>query len=233
MLGPAMRAEALPPRGRFIVFEGGEGSGKSTQAELLGEHLDALVTRQPGGTRIGAQIRSIVLEETAFAVSSNETTPAVQLSDRAEFLLMAADRAQHVDEVIEPTLSAGRHVVCDRYIGSSIAYQGYGRGLDVETIRSISGWAAGGLWPDVTILLSVEESVASQRIGGARDRIEAAGADFHQRVLEGFRAQAIDEDDWWIEVDGDGTPQEVHERVLDAIDEMLGSSLDPGSEPAL
>lgn len=198
------------------MLEGGEGSGKSTQARMLAERLGALLTHQPGGTAIGARIRSIVLAD------ADEDEP---VTDRAEALLMAADRAQHVETVLEPALRAGRHVVCDRYIGSSIAYQGYGRGLDVDVIRSISGWAAGGLWPDLTVLLEVSEGTARARIGAARDRIEAAGADFHRRVLRGFAEQAADEEDWWVTVDGEGTPEEVHELVLDAVTTMLGQDL--------
>lgn len=203
-------------RGRFIVFEGGEGSGKSTQARLLAEHLDAFLTHQPGGTPLGERIRALVLAE-------GEPSSGEILADRAEALLMAADRAQHVATVIEPLLRSGRHVVCDRYIGSSVAYQGYGRGLDVDIVRSISGWAAGGLWPDLTVLLTVSPQTAAARTGPARDRIEAAGAEFHERVLAGFAAQARDEDDCWIEVDGEGSVAEVHERVLDAVTAMLGT----------
>ena len=201
-------------RGRLIVFEGGEGSGKSTQAALLAARLDAVLTRQPGGTELGTQIRSIVL-----AGSDNG------LVDRAEALLMAADRAQHAEQLIEPTLAQGRHVVCDRYIGSTVAYQGYGRGLDVDMVRAISGWAVGGLWPDVTILLTVPDDVARARTGGARDRIEAAGADFHDRVAAGFVEQAADEPEYWIQVDGSGSPEHVEELVLDAVNEMLGWAL--------
>lgn len=213
-----MNGPPPPVRGRFIVFEGGEGCGKSTQSRLLAERLGAVLTRQPGGTSIGNQIRSIVL-------AGDDPQDGEVLTDRSEALLMAADRAQHVETVIEPALRSGRHVVCDRYIGSSIAYQGYGRGLDVDVIRSISGWAAGGLWPDLTVLLEVSEETARARIGAARDRIEAAGVEFHRRVLEGFAEQAIDEDDWWVTVDGEGEPEEVHELVVDAIRGMLGSAI--------
>ncbi len=207
-------------RGRLIVFEGGEGCGKSTQAARLAARLDALLTRQPGGTELGGEIRGIVL-----AGAENG------LVDRAEALLMAADRAQHVEQLVEPTLASGRHVVCDRYIGSSVAYQGYGRGLDVDMVRAISGWAVGGLWPDLNVLLTVPAEVARARTGGERDRIEAAGREFHERVAEGFRAQAEDEPEYWVEVDGTGTPDEVEERVLDAIDEVL--DLDLGPDAAL
>lgn len=218
---PDAPGQSVAVRGRFIVLEGSEGSGKSTQARMLADRLGAVLTHEPGATPVGAQLRSILL---ATAGSNTDEV----LTDRAEALLMAADRAQHVQTVIEPALRAGRHVVCDRYIGSSVAYQGYGRGLDIDIVRSISGWAAGGLWPDVTILLTVDEQTTARRTGGARDRIEAAGADFHRRVAEGFAAQAADEDEWWITVDGEGTREEVHERVLEALDEMLGRSLGSG-----
>jgi dTMP kinase len=203
-------------RGRFIVFEGGEGSGKSTQAELLAQSRSAVLTRQPGGTELGARIRELLL------VGPDEVGAA--LDDRTEALLMAADRAQHVVEVIEPALESGRDVVCDRYIGSSVAYQGYGRQLDVDIVRAVSGWAAGGLWPDVVVLLQVPPQVAAERIGAARDRIEAAGDEFHRRVAEGFAAQADDEPDTWVVVDGTGSPDEVHRRVLDAVDDVLGAA---------
>ena len=199
-------------RGRFIVFEGGEGTGKSTQAERLASRLDALLTREPGGTRLGADIRGLVLS------AAGEST----VSDRAEALLMAADRAQHGDELIEPTLAGGRDVVCDRFIGSSVAYQGYGRGLDIDIVRAVSGWAAGGLWPDLVIVLTVPREESARRTGGARDRIEAAGDAFHDRVAAGFLAQAEDEPETWVVVDGTGSPDEVEERVLDAVADVLG-----------
>jgi len=198
-------------RGRFIVFEGGEGTGKSTQATRLGARLGAVVTHEPGGTELGGLLREVLL--------SDRTR---RLDDRAEALLMAADRAQHVSEVVEPALRSGTHVVCDRYIGSSVAYQGYGRALDPDMVRAISGWAAGGLWPDLTILLTVPEEVAAERLGPSLDRIEAAGLDFHRRVIEGFLQQAADEPDAWVVVDGTGTPDEVEERVLDAVHDALG-----------
>lgn len=197
-------------RGRFIVFEGGEGTGKSTQAARLAEELDALLTFEPGATAVGVRLRELMLSGDS------------EMDDRAEALLMAADRAQHVAEVVEPALAAGRHVVCDRYIGSSVAYQGYGRGLDPDMVRAVSGWAAGGLWPDLTLLLVVPDDEAQARIGPARDRIEAAGADFHRRVVNGFRAQAADEPEYWVEIDGTGSPDDVAARVADAVADVLG-----------
>lgn len=198
-------------RGRFIVFEGGEGCGKSTQARLLAEHLGAVLTRQPGGTDTGARIRELVLGG----------RPG-DLADRAEALLMAADRAQHVAELIGPTLAEGRDVVCDRYIGSSVAYQGWGRGLDPERIAAISDWAVEGLQPDLVVLLVVPDEVALERTGGARDRIEAAGAEFHRRVTRGFAAQAAADPDRWAVVEGTGTVQDVAARVTAEVDRRWG-----------
>jgi dTMP kinase len=194
-------------RGRFIAFEGGEACGKSTQAQLLADRLGAVLTREPGGTAIGERIRAVLLDPAVTA-----------LDDRAEALLMAAARAQHVAEVIEPALQAGRHVVTDRFGGSSIAYQGYGRGLPVEEIRSLSAWASGGLWPDLTILLTVDGALGPAR---ALDRLEAAGDDFHARVAEGFAAQAAADPVGWAEVDGRGSPEEVAARVAFVVQERL------------
>lgn len=195
--------------GRLVAFEGGEGSGKSTQARLLADRLGALLTREPGGTAIGGRIREIVL-----AHDENG------LADRAEALLMAADRAQHVAEVIRPALLTGRHVVTDRFLGSSLAYQGHGRGLPVEEIRRLSLWATAGLEPDLVVLLDVDEAEARARIGGARDRMEKAGPAFHQAVAEGFRALAA-ADARWVAVPGDGTVAEVEARVQAVVDARL------------
>lgn len=210
-MATASAGAAVRTRGRFVVFEGGEGSGKSTQAAMLAERGDGLLTHQPGATALGVELRSLLLHR-----------GDVDLDDRAEALLMAADRAQHVSEVIEPALADGVDVVCDRYIGSSIAYQGYGRGLDVDIVRAVSGWAVGGLWPDVVVWLRVPESTARARLGGARDRIEGAGVEFHRRVERGFAEQAADDADVWVEVDGAGSIEQVAERVLDAVESVLG-----------
>jgi len=198
--------------GRFIVFEGGEGCGKSTQAARLAGHLDALLTRQPGGTPIGARLRELLLDGVAGDVAP-----------RTEALLMAADRAQHVDEVVRPALADGRDVVCDRYIPSSIAYQGFGRGLDPGEVRRISDWAVDGLWPDLVVLLVVPPEEALARTGGARDRIEAAGDGFHRRVDAAFRDMAADDPQRWRVIDGLGTEQQVWERVLAAVAGRFGA----------
>jgi dTMP kinase len=178
---------------RFIVFEGGDASGKSTQSGRLAGRLGAVHTREPGGTAVGAALRELLLDA--------RTTG---LADRAEALLMVADRAQHVAEVVRPALAAGRHVVCDRYIGSTLAYQGYGRGLPVAELRRMSAWAADGLWPDLIVLLDVPRSVSRHRTGEAPDRMEAAGDDFHERVVRGYRALASADPSRWVTVDGTG-----------------------------
>jgi len=198
-------------RGKFIVLEGGEGSGKSTQARRLSAALDAVQTREPGGTAVGAQLREVLL--------GRDTTG---LSDRTEALLMAADRAQHVAEVVEPALAAGHHVVCDRFLGSSVAYQGYGRGLEPAEVRDLSVWATGGLLPDLVVLLTVPANESVRRTGGARDRIEDAGSEFHERVANGFAAQAAAEPDRWVVVDGTGTKDQVTASVLAAVADRLG-----------
>lgn len=203
-----------PARGRFVVFEGGEGCGKTTQSRRLAERWDAVLTRQPGGTALGARLRELLL---APPVDPDDGG-AASMADRAEALLMAADRAQHVVELVEPTLAAGRDVVCDRYIGSSVAYQGHGRGLGAEDVRRISEWAVEDLWPDVVVLLDIEPEAARARIGSARDRIEAAGDAFHDRVRAGFLEQAAADPARWVVVDASGSPDEVGSLVLAALD---------------
>ena len=198
------------PRGRLIVFEGGEASGKSTQAARLASELGAVLTREPGGTELGQRIRAIVLDPAASAIAPS-----------TEAMLMTADRAQHVAEVIEPALAAGEDVVTDRYVPSSLAYQGYGRGLDVNQLRALSA-AAGAPEPDLVVFLDVPASVAAARLRG-RDRMEAAGEDFHARVADGYRELAAADAERWIVVDGDGSVDDVAQRVREAVDKWLSS----------
>jgi len=197
--------------GRLVAFEGTDGSGKSTQARLLADHLGAVLTREPGGTVLGARVRAIVLEAEDHG-----------LADRAEALLMAADRAQHVAEVIAPALVAGRHVVTDRFLGSSLAYQGFGRGLPVEEIRRLSLWATAGLQPDVVVLLAVDRREARARIGLGRDRLETAGAAFGDAVAQGYAELAEADPGRWVQVPGEGTVAEVELRVRAVVTERLG-----------
>jgi dTMP kinase len=192
---------------RFIVFEGGEGTGKSTQAALLAARLGAVLTHEPGGTVVGARIRAIVLD------------PGVgtTLDVRAEALLMAADRAQHVAEVIRPALAGGVDVVSDRFAGSTLAYQGFARGLPIDELSRMSAWATDDLEPDLVILLDVPESVAASRMVGAPDRMEAAGDEFHRKVAEGYRALAASQPGRWVVVEGSGTVEEVEARVVGVV----------------
>ena len=197
-------------RGRFIAFEGGEGCGKSTQAALLAEALGAVLTREPGGTPVGSRLRALLLD------------PATEgLAPRAEALLMAADRAQHVAEVVEPALASGRHVVTDRFAGSSIAYQAYGRGLPVDEIRRLSEWATEGVWPDLIVLLDVPAEVASRRLDATLDRLEAEPAAFHRAVARGFRGQAAAEPLVWAVVDGAASVEAVAAVVRALVAERL------------
>jgi len=205
--------------GRFIAVEGADGTGKSTQARLLAERLGALFTREPGGTPLGEQIRDLVLDPAGEA-------PV----DRAEALLMAAARAQHVDLVVAPALAAGRDVVSDRYVASSIAYQGHGRGLGAGSVTEVNEFATGGLAPDLVVLIEVAAPVAGSRLGddreGELDRIEQAGDDLQGVVADAYRAMAIADPDRWVIIDGDGTVDEVAARVAATVDDWLNPRWD-------
>ncbi len=199
-------------RGRLIAFEGIDGCGKSTQARILAETLGALLTYEPGDTPLGAGLRELVLH-------SDDA-----LSPRAEALIVAADRAQHVDEVLEPALALGRWVVTDRFDGSTLAYQGFGRGLDKGQLRSVLGFATSGLHPDLSVLVDVPLEVARVRVKAiAPDRLERLDRAFHQRVADGYRSLAAAERDRWVIVDGSGAMDEVARSVAVAVAERLGA----------
>lgn len=198
-------------RGLFVVFEGGEGAGKSTQASRLAAVLqeqgyEVVVTREPGATAVGARIRALLLD------------PSTQLSPRAEALLYAADRAQHVAAVVGPALHRGAIVLSDRYIDSSLAYQGAGRELALLEVASLSRWATEGLKPDVTLLLDVDPAIGLARATGTPDRIEQESLDFHQAVRQGFLDLAAADPSRYLVISGSQTPDEVFaalsERVL-------------------
>lgn len=197
--------------GKFIVFEGGDATGKSTQARLAAERRGAHFTFEPGDCSIGPAVREILLNP------ANES-----LSFRAEALLYAADRAQHVAEVIAPKLEAGTDVVCDRFIASSIIYQGLGRGLGAETVADISLFATNALRSDLTVLLDVEPEVSNARLGEELDRLERAGSEFHATVRQGFLDLANSHRENWVVVDGSGTIDEVAARIDSALAERLG-----------
>lgn len=200
-------------RGRLIALEGGEACGKSTQAARLASRLDGVLTREPGGTPVGERIRSMLLDPVA----------GTGLDHRSEALLMAAARAQHVAEVIEPALAAGRWVVSDRYTGSMLAYQGYGRGLDLDELRVLSSFATVGLEADVVVLLDLPAPEAAQRRGQVSDRLEAAGIEFHRRVAQGFARLAAADPHRWVVVDAQGNVEEVGEAVWTAVAERVAS----------
>jgi dTMP kinase len=201
-------------RGKFITFEGGEGCGKSTQARRLKEELErrgieTVLTREPGGTPLAEKIRSLLKDE-------NADPPC----DRSEVLLFLAARAQLVEKVIRPALENGKWVISDRFSDSTLAYQGYGRGLPLKVLSETNAFAADGLKSDLTLLLEVSPEVAAARMrrresetGTAADRIELAGDGFHERLRRGFRELAQAEPRRIVTIDADGSENEVWERV--------------------
>ena len=198
--------------GRYIALEGTEGCGKSTASKRLAAELDAVLTRETGGTRIGQLVRNIVADPAT-----------IELDDHAEALLIAADRAQHMAEIVLPALQAGRHVVSDRSVYSSLAYQGYGRGLPVDEVRTVNDWAVRGRWPDLVIFLDVSPEVQAHRLKHRDlDRFEQSGDHFYGRVLDGFRTMATEDPARWVTVNADGTPAAVHAVIMAAVRERLG-----------
>ena len=199
-------------RGRYIALEGAEGTGKSTHASRLAAHLGALLTRETGGTDIGERIRTILHD-----------TSLTHLSHRAEALLTAADRAQHIDEIVAPALSAGRHVVSDRSVYSTLAYQGYGRGLPLDEIRRINEWAVNSWWPDLVVLIDTPPELLERRMRGRQlDRFEREDDGFHARVRDGFRAMAAAEPSRWVVIDGAAGMDEVGTNIRRAVAERMG-----------
>ena len=195
---------------RYIALEGLEGCGKSTHALRLATSLDAVLTREPGGTRIGALLRGILADP--------ENT---DMNPRTEALLMAADRAQHFADVIRPALGRDQHVVSDRSVYSTLAYQGFGRGLDVATLRNISEWALHGHFPDIVVFISVPTEILNERLAKRTpDRFEREGANFFSRVNDGFRTLIHTEGDWII-VDGTQSKEEVEKAIHIAVTQRL------------
>ncbi|MDO5068041.1 MAG: dTMP kinase [Propionibacteriaceae bacterium] len=201
-------------RGVFVVFEGGDGVGKSTQVERLAgwlaqQGLPHLVTRQPGGTRIGNKLRQILLD------------PGHQeLQARTEALVYAADKAQHVEEVILPALDRGEVVLCDRYVDSMVAYQGAGRVLDFAEVERVAAWATGGLVPDLTVLLDADPRQAVARLR-TPDRLEAAGLDFHRRAREHFLHLARRAPERYLILNARNSRDRIAASVAAAVDSLV------------
>ena len=216
--------EQWADRGYFIVFEGGEGAGKSTQMAALRKWLEArgeqvITTREPGGTAIGGRIRKLLLD--------NE---ASEMEPRTEALLYAADRAQHVAEVIRPSLEAGKIVVSDRFVDSSLAYQGIARGLGLDEIYQISSWATGGLIPNLVIYLQVDPQIAMHRVDRDRDRIENEDRDFHERVAAAYVQLAKKFPERFVVVDAARSPAEVHQEVVTTFTERAAGQVESATE---
>ncbi|WP_258365936.1 MULTISPECIES: dTMP kinase [unclassified Curtobacterium] len=208
-------------RGWFITLEGGDGAGKTTQAErleqwLVDHGLEVVRTREPGGTPLGQRIREIVLHERGH------------VAPRAEALLYAADRAHHVETVVRPALARGAVVLQDRYIDSSVAYQGVARGLGAEQIRTVSDWAADGLTPDLTVLLDVDVSIGRARVAAARgdvfDRLESEAEMFHETVRAAFLAMAGAEPERFLVVDAAEPADTVQGHIRAAVSGRVGVS---------
>lgn len=205
--------------GLFITFEGGDGTGKSTHANRIVEHLHALGhevlhTHEPGGTDVGQQIRNIVLHHDG------------DIDPRAEALLFAADRAHHIATVVRPALQAGKIVIQDRYIDSSVAYQGSGRDLGADEVRELSLWGTRGLLPDLVVLLDLDPEIAQQRMRSVRDgldRLEREASDYHRRVREQFLQQAGADAERYTVVDANRPHEQVANEIRARIDELLAA----------
>ncbi|MFQ5880232.1 MAG: dTMP kinase [Dehalococcoidia bacterium] len=212
-------AQGRRGRGLFVALEGGEGAGKSTQAQALKERLEAAgrsvtLSREPGGTDLGREVWRII--------ARGEAEPM------AELLLFAAARAQHTEEVVRPALERGEVVVADRYADSSVAYQGYGRGIALNHVRAVNHIATRGLVPNLTVLLDVAVEVGLARKGCPEegDRIGSQGRDFHQRVRQGYLALAEEERERFLVVDGTLPPAEVTQRIWERVQALLVTTAD-------
>lgn len=211
ILPAAMGRLASKLAGKFIVIDGPDGAGKTTQLKMLADHLrrcgvDLVQTRDPGGTAIGDKIRQVLLDR------AND-----EMAVTCEVMLYMASRAQLAAEVIAPALRAGRCVLCDRYVSSTVAYQGAG-GADVEAILAAGRIAVGAVWPDLTIILDIEAEAGLARLKNAPDRMEARNLDFHRKVRQLFLKQAGEDPRRFAVVDAAGSPQHVQQRLREAIE---------------
>ncbi len=202
----------LVKRGMFITFEGADGCGKTTQLELLAQYLtkegkEVLTTREPGAKGLGERIRDILLNYDG------------EVSDRCESFLFLADRAQHIDTIVNPAVAAGKIVLCDRHIDSSVAYQGYGRGLDIDQIDRLNMLATNGRRPDLTFVFDIDVETSMKRVGKEKDRMESAGVDFFNRVRNGYLQLAKQEPDRIRVLDATKSIEEIHKDVVKIIEE--------------
>jgi dTMP kinase len=198
--------------GLFIVFEGGDGAGKSTQVALLRDALcregrQVTVTRQPGGTPLGQQIRDLVLH-------------GEHVSPRAEALLFAADKAHHVETLIRPALQRGDVVISDRYTDSSVAYQGAGRALGAQEVHDLNMWAVEDLVPDLTVVVDISAAEGRRRRGDVHDRLESEEDTFHEAIRQHFLAMARGNPQRYLVVDGTQPPEQIHAEVMGRLDQL-------------
>ena len=194
-------------QGLFITFEGPDGCGKTTQMKLLAEYLEkngkeVVLTREPGGKGLGEKVREILLNYNG------------EVSDRCESFLFLADRAQNIDIIVNPAVKQGKIVLCDRHIDSTVAYQGYGRGLDIERINMLNTLATNGKKPDLTFVFDVDIETSMQRIGKEKDRMESAGIEFHNRVRQGYLKLAKQEPKRIKVIDATKSIEEIHKEVV-------------------
>lgn len=197
--------------GLFITFEGPDGCGKTTQMNLLAQYFEkkgkkVVLTREPGGKGLGEKVREILLNYDG------------EVSDRCESFLFLADRAQNIDIIVKPAVKQGEIVLCDRHIDSTVAYQGYGRGLDINKINMLNNLATGGKKPDLTFVFDVDVETSMKRVGKEKDRMESAGIEFHNRVRNGYLELATQEPDRIKVLDATKTIEEIHEKVIEIIE---------------
>lgn len=197
-------------QGLFITFEGPDGCGKTTQMKLLAEYLEkkgeeVVLTREPGGKGLGEKVREILLNYDG------------EVSDRCESFLFLADRAQNIDIIVNPAVEAGKIVLCDRHIDSTVAYQGYGRGLDIERINMLNNLATNGKKPDLTFVFDVDVETSMKRVGKEKDRMESAGIDFHNRVRQGYLELAKQEPNRIKVINATKSIEEIHDEVINIL----------------
>ena len=200
-------------QGLFITFEGPDGCGKTTQMNLLAQYFEkkgkkVVLTREPGGKGLGEKVREILLNYDG------------EVSDRCESFLFLADRAQNIDIIVKPAVKQGEIVLCDRHIDSTVAYQGYGRGLDINEINMLNNLATGGKKPDLTLVFDVNVETSMKRVGKEKDRMESAGIEFHNRVRNGYLELATQEPDRIKVLDATKTIEEIHEKVIEIIEKL-------------